>query len=206
MPINLRDIGSQKVESAEFNYESSSPNNAPQLSLTQLVRLSLVRYKKGYLMKSIVTIFLLFTMTITAPGCHKETEQDRVKKVITNIHKAAEGKDIKKIINNLSKTYNDPQGYNYDTIKGLLLAYFSQYPKISIYITELEISAEDISAKTEFQAVLTSRRKTGSAADKTPKLLGIYVFVVSLKNEPDGWKVTSATWVGEEDVINRGGH
>ena len=111
----------------------------------------------------------------------------------------SEDKNVKKIINNLSKTYSDPQGYNYETIRGLLLGYFFQHPKISANITDLEISVTDTFAKVVFQAVLTGGSKTASAADLIPESLGIYAFVVEMMKEPDGWKVTSATWgrVGE---------
>jgi hypothetical protein len=145
-------------------------------------------------MRRVVTISLIFVIIITALGCHKMTDQDKVKKVITDIQKAAEEKDVKKIINNLAKTYNDPQGYNYETIKGLLLGYFFQYPKISAYITNLEISIENTSAKAVFQTVLTSGNKTGSAADVIPQSLGVWDFDVSLKKESNDWKVTSAKW------------
>lgn len=150
--------------------------------------------EKGYSMRTVVTIVLLFTMTIATPGCHKETEQDRVKRVITDIQRSAEEKDVKKIITSISKSYNDPQGFNCDTIKGLLLGYFFQYPKISVSITNLEISVESTSAKALFQAVLTGRSETGSAAGLIPESLGIYAFVVEMKKESDGWKVTLATW------------
>jgi hypothetical protein len=145
-------------------------------------------------MKPVGTLFLVFVLSLSVLACHKETEQDKVKKVITDIQKAADDKNIKKIINNLSKTYSDPQGYNYETIKGLLLGYFYQHPAISAYITNLEISVPDTFAKVVFQAVLTGS-KTASAADLIPESLGIYAFVVEMKKEPDGWKVTSATWV-----------
>jgi hypothetical protein len=156
-------------------------------------------------MRPVVTLLLLFTMTITTVGCHKETEQDKVKKVITDIQKAAEEKNVKKIINNISKTYMDPQGFNYDTIKGLLLGYFFQHPKISAYITNLEISVDNTSARVVFQVVLTGGSKTGSAADLIPESLGIYAFEVSLKKEPDGWKVTSARWEQVGKGENKGG-
>jgi hypothetical protein len=156
-------------------------------------------------MRPVVTLILLFTMTIATLSCHKETEQDKVKKVITDIQKAAEEKNVKKIINNLSKTYLDPQGFNYDTIKGLLLGYFFQHPKISAYITDLEIYVDNTSAKVFFQAILTGGSKTGSAADLIPESLGIYSFVVSLQNEPDGWKITSATWARVGDGEKTGG-
>jgi hypothetical protein len=154
-------------------------------------------------MRPVVTLLLLFT--IATLGCHNETEQDKVRKVITDIQKAAEEKNVKKIINNLSKTYMDPQGFNYDTIKGLLLGYFFQHPKISAYITGLEISVDNTFAKAVFQVVLTGGGKTGSAADMVPESLGIYAFVVEMKKEPDGWKVASATWERVGDGKNKGG-
>lgn len=152
-------------------------------------------------MKHFVTILLIFVITMAALGCHKETEQDKVKKVITDIQTAAQEKDVKKIINNIAKIYNDPQGYNYETIKGLLIGYFLRYPKISAYINNLEISIEDKSAKAVFQTVLTSGNKTGSMSDVIPQSLGVYDFDVSLKKELNGWKVTSAKWeqVGNDE-------
>ena len=153
-------------------------------------------------MRRIVTMSLVFVIIITVLGCHKMTEQDKVKKVITDIQKAAQEKDVKKIINNLAKTYNDPQGFNYETIKGLLLGYFFQYPKILAYITNLEISIENTSAKAVFQTVLTSGNKTGSASDVIPpQSLGVWDFDVSLRKESNGWKVTSAKWeqVGNDE-------
>ena len=152
-------------------------------------------------MRRFVTILLIFIIIIIALGCHKETEQDKVKRVITDIQAAAQEKDVKKIINNIAKTYNDPQGYNYETIKGLLIGYFLRYPKISAYITNLEISIENKSAKAVFQTVLTSGNKTGSVSDVIPQSLGVYDFDVSLKKESNGWKVISAKWeqVGNDE-------
>jgi hypothetical protein len=152
-------------------------------------------------MKRYVTILLIFAITMTALGCHKETEQDKVKKVMTDIQTAAQEKDVKKIMNHLAINYNDHQGNNYKKIKGLLIGYFLQYPKISAYISNLEISIEDKSAKAVFQTVLTSGNKTGSMSDVIPQSLGVWDFDVSLKKESNGWKVTSAKWeqVGNEE-------
>lgn len=155
-------------------------------------------------MRRVITILLLFAMAV-APACRKETEQDKVKKVVTAIQKAAEEKKVKEITGNLSKTYNDTQGFNYDTIKGLLLGYFFRHQKISAYITDLEISVEGAFAKAVFQAVLTGGSKTGSAVDLIPESLGMYAFVVSLQKEEGKWKVTSAAWERVGDGGNRGG-
>ena len=152
-------------------------------------------------MKRFISICFIFIITITVLGCHKETEQAKVKKVITDIQTAAEEKDVKEIINNLSKTYSDSHGSTRETIKVLLLGYFFQHPKISVYINNLNISIENTSAKAVFQTALTSGNKTGSVADVIPQSLGIYDFNVSLKKESNGWKVTSAAWeqVGNDE-------
>jgi hypothetical protein len=149
---------------------------------------------KEYAMKRVVTIFLIFVIVIAILGCHKETDQDKVKKIITDIQTASEQKDVKKITNNISKTYSDPQGFNYEGIKGLLIGYFFRYPKISVYINNLTISVENTSARAVFQTVLTSGEKTGSVTDIIPQSLGVWDFDVTLKKESNDWKVTSAKW------------
>jgi hypothetical protein len=145
-------------------------------------------------MRRVVTIFLIFVITIAILGCHKESDEDKVKRIITDIQTASEQKDVKKITNNISETYSDPQGFNYEGIKGLLLGYFFRYPKISVYINNLTISVESTSVKAVFQTVLTSGEKTGSVTDVIPQSLGIWDFDVTLKKESSDWKVTSAKW------------
>ena len=149
-------------------------------------------------MKRVVTIFLVFVVAIAVLGCNRQTDQDKVKKIITDIQTAGEAKDVKKIMGHISKTYSDPQGFNYEGIKGLLLGYFFRYPKISVYINSLTISVEDTSARAVFQAVLTSGEKTGSVTDVIPQSLGVWDFDVTLKKESSDWKVTSAKWEQSE--------
>ncbi len=143
--------------------------------------------------KELVVIAAACCLIDVLPGCHKETEQDKVKKVITSVQKAAEEKDVKKIIACISKTYRDPQGYDYDSIKGLLLGYFFRHQKVHVYIPDIVVSVEGASGKAEFEAVLTGGQ-SGSAADILPESLGIYAFEVSLQKEENEWKVISARW------------
>jgi hypothetical protein len=152
-------------------------------------------------MRTIIPLAILCLMLSSSPGCHKETEQDKVRKVITTIQKAAEEKDAKKISNSISKTYSDPKGNNYGSINWLVTAYFYQYPKISIYITKLSVSVKDASAKAIFEAVLTSKGSAGSAPSVLPESLGVYEFDVSFTKESDEWKVVSAKWerIGDAD-------
>lgn len=138
-------------------------------------------------------------MAIVTAGCHKETEQDKVREVLTDIHKSVEKKDIGNVVSHLSKAYNDPQGFDYNAVKGLLLGYFYQHPKISVYITNLEISLENMASKATFQAVLTGGNQAGSSAGLIPESLGMYSFEILLNKEQKEWKVATAKWerVGE---------
>jgi hypothetical protein len=145
-------------------------------------------------MKRILIFFFIFVVAIALISCSKETEESKIKKVITEIQAAGEEKEVKKIMTHISKTYSDPRGYNYEGIRGLLLGYFFRYPKISAYITNLEISVEGEEAQAGFEALLTSGVKTGSISDVIPESLGVWFFDVTLKKESGDWKVTSAKW------------
>jgi hypothetical protein len=142
-----------------------------------------------------VALIILFLL----PACHKDTDQDRIKKVVNEIQKAAGEKDIKTILLHLSKTYRDPQGYDYDGIKGLLLYYFFRHQKVSVFIPNIDIRATGSSAKAVFHAVLSGGSKVASPGDLIPEALGMYDFDVSFVKESGEWKVMSAVWkkVGE---------
>jgi hypothetical protein len=114
------------------------------------------------------SVILCWGLT-TSTGCHKETEQEKVKKVITRIQQAAEEKDIRTILNNLSRNYKDPLGNDYDTINLMLLGYFSRNQKIHAFITNIDITVQDSIAKAVFQAVLSGRNNPESAADILPE-------------------------------------
>ena len=137
---------------------------------------------------------LFIVAALLAVGCRTQTEQDKIRKTITAIQNAAEEKDVRKIIDCLSRTYADPQGFSYDTIKGLLVGYFFRHQKIRIYLTNLDVSVEDTAGRAVFQAILTGGNRTGSVADVVPKALGMYSFDISLKKEGGDWKVVSARW------------
>src|SRR3990172_6068058 len=145
----------------------------------------------------ITAAVLLIFMVL--PACHKETEQDRVKKVIQEIQKAAGEKEIKTILGHLSKMYRDPRGYDHDGIKGLLLYYFFRHQRVSVYIPNIDVTVTDTSAKAFFQTVLSGGNKVASPGDLLPEALGMYDFEVSFVKESGEWKVMSAAWkkVGE---------
>lgn len=132
-------------------------------------------------------------------ACHRETEQEKVKAVITNIQKASEEKDVKQVLARLAKSYQDPQGFDRESIKALLVGYFFRHQKVHAYIPDIAISIEGTSAKAEFQAVLTGGT-AGSAANILPESLGVYAFDVSLRKEENEWMVVSARWnkIGED--------
>ncbi len=145
-------------------------------------------------MKRVVTIYLVVAYAIVMFGCSRQTEEGQVKKVIADIQAAGEEKDVKTIRQNLSMSYRDPQGFDYQGIHGLLVGYFFRYPKIKVYIRDLEVSVLNTQADAVFQAVLTSAENAGSLTDVIPQLLGVWNFDVTLKKEDSDWKVTSARW------------
>ncbi len=141
-----------------------------------------------YLLSMLPVILLLF------PACHKETDEDKVKKVITSVQQAAEEKKISAVLDHISKSYQDPQGNDYNGIKGLLAFYFFRHQKVSVYMPNIDIVVTGPTAKALFQTILTGRGTGESAGGILPEALGAYNFEVLLAKEDGSWKVTSAKW------------
>jgi hypothetical protein len=139
-------------------------------------------------------VFLAALTAIVTNGCHVDSEQDKVKKVVHKVQRAAENKDIKQVLSHLSKTYKDPQGNNYDEIKDLLLYYFIRHAKVSVPIANLEVRIDGSHAAAAFQAVLSGRNKTESISDILPKALDVYNFDATLALESGEWRIVSAKW------------
>jgi len=139
-------------------------------------------------------VFLAVLTAILASGCHSDTEQDKVRKVVHKVQQAAENKEIKQVLSHLSRTYKDPQGNNHDDIKNLLLYYFFRHAKVSVYIANLEARVEGSHATAAFQAVLSGRNKTAPTGDILPEALGAYNFDVTLARESGEWRIVSAKW------------
>ena len=140
-------------------------------------------------------IFPIVCLLLLLPGCQRDTEQAKVRKIIMDVEQAAEEKDIRAILSHLSKTYHDTQGYDFNGIKGLLLSYFFRNQRISVYLTNLDVMADSVSARATFQAVLSATDKTGSAAAGViPEALGVYAFEVVFSKESREWRVVSSTW------------
>jgi hypothetical protein len=149
---------------------------------------------KRHPLNTVTIIAAVLLTVILLPGCHRETEQDKVRTVIKDVQRSAEEKDIRTVLDHLSRTYRDPQGYDYDGIKGLLLSYFFRHQKISIYLTNLDVTVDAASARATFQAVLSARDRSGPAAGVLPQSLGVYAFDVVFSKESKEWKVASAKW------------
>jgi len=139
-------------------------------------------------------LYILPAVLLLFPACHKETEEDKVKKVVTSVQQAAEEKKIRSVLDHISKSYQDPQGNDYNGIKGLLAFYFFRHQKVSIYMPNIDIVATGSTAKAMFQAILTGRGTGEAAGGILPEALGAYNFEVLLAKEDGSWKVTSAKW------------
>lgn len=152
-------------------------------------------------MKQIIIFGVLVLLLAAGAACHRENEQEKVKKVVTAVQAAIEEKNIRGATGYISKGYSDPQGNNFEAVRSLLLGYFFRYPKISAYITHLDISVDGTTARASLKAILTSGKKTGSVSDVVPVELGVYRFDVEFRKESGDWKITSARW-SQADLQN----
>ncbi|HEX2966020.1 MAG TPA: hypothetical protein VHO84_09545 [Syntrophorhabdaceae bacterium] len=143
-------------------------------------------------------VALAILVTTTLLNCKKESEEDTIRRLVSTIQTAAEEKDTSKVMGYIADSYSDPQGTTHETLKRLLRGYFLIHPKISVYISYLQVSVKGASATANLQALLTSGQNKGSLTDVIPHSLGVYQFDVSLAKESDNWKIVSATWTPVE--------
>ncbi len=152
--------------------------------------------RKRMLFSQALVIVITIAVVLCLTNCHKETEDDKIKNMIADIQKVAGEKDTRAVLGHLSKTYFDPQGNDYNGVKGLLVFYFMRHRQVHVYVPNLDISVENNAAQASFQAVLTG---AGDVAETDrgllPEALGVYNFNVVLQNESGEWKITSAKWV-----------
>jgi hypothetical protein len=139
-------------------------------------------------------MLMLMIPVLLLSVCTKETEEDKVKKVVTSVQQAAEEKKISAVLEHISKTYSDPQGNDYNGIKGILAFYFFRHQKVSVYMPNIDIVVTGSTAKAVFQAILTGRGTGEASGGILPEALGAYNFEVLLYKEDGQWKVTSAKW------------
>jgi ribosomal protein S17E len=143
-------------------------------------------------MKKVMFIGIIIFIIISGMACQRQDEKEKIKRVITGVQAAIEEKNIRAATGYIAKDYSDQQGNNFETLRGILLGYFFRYPKISGYITHLDISVDGASAQVTLKAILTSGQKTGSVTDVVPEQLGVYRFDVGFNKVSGDWKIISA--------------
>lgn len=141
---------------------------------------------------------ILLSLTLLFPcSCRRETEEDRIRTIVAEVEQAAERKDVRTILNHLARTYRDPQGNDYEGIRGLLGFSFFRHPRVSVFIPAMDVTLSEGAARAQFQAVLTGGEQGGSPGALLPRNLGVYDFDVSFSKMDGEWKIVSAGWTQE---------
>ena len=110
----------------------------------------------------------------------------------------AEEKKIGAVLGHLSKSYRDPQGNDYNAIKGIRACCSFQHQKIFVYIPNIDVAVSGPTAWVMLQAVMTGRDTSGNIL---PEALGAFNFEIHLSKEDNTWKITSAKWEREGKAI-----
>lgn len=143
---------------------------------------------------------MLLAMIVLAPSCRRETEEDRVRKVISSVQDAVEEKKMRTALEQISPAYRDPQGYDREGIRGLLAFYFLRHQSIHVSLGSPDILVSGPSASASFEALLSARSGGEPAATLLPEALGVYHFDVALQKDNGYWKIASVRWQRTGDL------
>lgn len=139
-------------------------------------------------------MILAVLLVFWSGSCRRLTEEDRIRKVVSDIEDAAKKKDIKAVLGHISRSYKDSQGRIYEDIKGLLVMYFFRHERVSVYVTDLDVRVLEDTADVSFDAVLSGAKDVQTSGDILPESIGVYAFKVIFVMDGGEWKVTSAAW------------
>jgi len=151
--------------------------------------------------KCAFALYLLLPGFCMLPACQKDTDEDKVKKVIAAVQKATEEKNLFAVQEHISRSYRDPQGNDFNAIKALFSFYFFRHRTLAVAIPSIEVAVNGPWATADFIAVLSAKNKEGETSGIIlPDTLGTYRFAVSFQKEETTWKVVSAKWerVGDQ--------
>jgi len=142
-----------------------------------------------------VHIILIILLTLTWTSCAKSiSEEDRLKAIVNEVAEAAQKKDIDGIRRHISKSYKDPEGNDYDSVRRLLLYHFIRAETVSIFMRSVDADIKGDTALVTANVILVRGKEVKSIKDIIPESTAGYRFEMIFKKENKDWKAVSGIW------------
>lgn len=141
------------------------------------------------------TWFVLLLVAALIPlSCKKESEEDRIRKVFTQIDQAAAEGDVNGVLMHISDDYPDKQ-----TVKQLLLREMLQGNKVAVNRRKTEVTVNGETATATFNALLRRNRKNFA----NPQDIGAWHFELELKKDGKKWRISDAKYhrIGADEFL-----
>lgn len=138
---------------------------------------------------------LIFICLFILSACARPvSEEDRLKAIVNEAAEAAQKKDIDAIRKHISKSYKDPEGNDYDSVRRILAYHFIRAETVSVFVRGIDIEIKGGTALAAVNAFLVRGKDVKSIKDILPESAAGYKFDLIFKKEDGDWKVVNAEW------------
>ena len=142
---------------------------------------------------SLTALMLAVLLSGSCKSCSDEelSDEDQIKKVISQIQLAVETKQIGEISQYLSKNYNDKAGNSRDTVKRYLFIYLKRFDKIRTLITFDDgptVNGDSADVK------ITVRAGAAEKGDLLPSNADKFRFNLIFTKEDGEWRILKNNW------------
>ncbi len=131
----------------------------------------------------------LLALTLVACSWFSTSDEDQVRRAISEIAAAAGEPDLGDVLGGISESYRDDDGLSKDNLRGFLFNEFRRRGPIRTVLSPIHValSEDGQSATARFEAVVAVGV---TLTDPMPEDAEVFRFEVDLKREEGDWRVT----------------
>lgn len=142
---------------------------------------------------SLAAIFLVL-LSVLAQSCRRGSAEDEIRAVVYGARDAATEKDVKGVMKYISDDYRDDEGNDRDAIKGIVFYQFMRAPKLSVFISSIDVQVKGDDAIADVKTVLVAGKTINEIKDIVPDDAAGYLFTIVFKKEAGSWKAKNGRW------------
>jgi len=131
----------------------------------------------------------LILMAFLVIGCSEPVEDEvRIRQRIDDMVKATEQKELGEVMEPVEKDFLGNKRIRKANLKGLVLLHFRRHKNVHVFVNDLEVVLEGLSAKVTCNVVLAGRNQTLPEQARVLQVKSVW------KKIEDDWFVVSASW------------
>lgn len=137
---------------------------------------------------------LTLALSLLAPACKRESEEDRVKAVVQKAIDAANAKKPGGVVEDALPSFRGPQNADLSECRRIITGYLLSPGWVHVFVRDLSVNVEGERAKASIDAVLARGNPVEKLEDLVPTNGDALTFEVELRRVDGDWKFEQARY------------